>query len=273
MNELRAKLDDFIAHLQEQEKSLATMQSYKKDIEQLLDYAGDEPISKALVIAYKKEVLGNLAISTQNRKIISCNKFLRYAGLDDATVQNIRLQKNTTLDNVMSRSDYERCLRYAIKLDRPIAWHIMKTLAGTGIRIGELKHITIEAVKEGKAVIHHKGKVRVIPINKELAKLLKAYAKERGITKGIVFRTANDTPIDRNVIHKELKRIAGQARVNKSKVHAHAFRHLFAIAFLEAGNNITELADILGHSSLETTRIYTRTTTKDKAEKIAKLGL
>ncbi|GHV31002.1 hypothetical protein FACS189481_5850 [Clostridia bacterium] len=132
---------------------------------------------------------------------------------------------------------------------------------------------TVEAVKKGGACVNNKGKTREIPISPSLARILKGYIQKEGIVDGAIFRTRNNLPIGNPQINRELKRIAGKAKVNRSKIHPHNFRHLFAKTYMEKENNVVELADILGHSSLETTRIYTRTSTKEKAAKISRLGL
>lgn len=271
MQGLTEALQTFCDDLKRQERAKNTISSYETDIRQFIDFLQGREMGKACAVEYKKHIAG-LATSTQNRKLIALNKFFRYIGREDCTVKVIKIQRND-LDDVMSVSDYQRCLKYAQIMGKAKSWHIMKTLAGTGIRISELKYITIEAVKAGKALVDNKGKRRVIPISKELAKILKAYAKTENVATGPLFISASGKPLDRTYIHNELKSIAGRARVKKSRVHAHSFRHLFALAFLKAGNNIAELADILGHSSLETTRIYLRTSTEEKAAKMGALGL
>lgn len=265
--------NNFLLELQDNEKAKATLTAYRKDITQYLNTLDGKEPSLEATLKYKEHLTATATTSTTNRKLIAINKFLVYAGYDKAKVKLLKVQKASSLDNVISRADYERLLRWSEKLNKPVYWHIIKTLAGTGIRIGELQYITIEAVKAGVAEVNNKGKIRTIPIAKSLKKLLMDYAKAKGITKGSIFITSKGNPISEPQVFRALKQIAGQARVNKAKVHPHAFRHLFAISFLEAGYNITELADILGHNSLETTRIYTRTTTKDKANKMDTLKL
>jgi site-specific recombinase XerD len=158
---------------------------------------------------------------------------------------------------VISETDYNRLIRIAERLGRDKIKHIMETLAKTGIRINELQYITVEAIKKGFCEVQNKGKIRDIIISRGLAKSLKVYCKNNQITEGIIFKSRYGAPLDKAYIWRQLKHVAGQARVNKSKVHAHSFRHLFAKTYLRDGGNITHLADLLGHSSLETTRIYT----------------
>ena len=145
----------------------------------------------------------------------------------------------------------------------------METLVGTGIRIGELKFFTVEAMKEGHVIVDNKGSRRNIAMPKQVVQLLKRYCKKAGITSGVIFRTKRGKPITNSQLWVSLKRIAGAARVKKSKIHAHSFRHLFAINYLNRGGNILDLKEILGHKSLETTAIYTRTTTKELRRKMS----
>ena len=167
----------------------------------------------------------------------------------------------------MTLSDFERMLRYADKLNRPQARAIMETLAGTGIRFNELQFITLEAVKAGAATVQNKGAIRDVPLQ-PVKKILQNYCREQGITEGIIFRTRHGNPISNSQLSRELKKIAGAARVSKARIHPHGFRHLFAVNYLESGGDVMELKNILGHQSLDTTSIYTRLTAKQLGAKM-----
>lgn len=290
--ELKDKLQEYENELKEQEKAPKTIKAYISDIELFLDYVGDEQdIQKSDVISYKEKLKAeNRTPSTINRHIVSLNRFFKWAGADGiAGVKTVRTQTKTSLDGVMSVSDYERMLQAAISPGEQAqragkkpdlqAWAIMQTLANTGIRFNELQYFTVEALrsapKNGKNAItvSNKGKVREIPISKELQKLLKDYCSTKGITSGYIFGTKNGTPISNEQISRRLKAIAGYARISKKKIHPHGFRHLFGKTYMQEIGRLDELADILGHSNLSTTRIYSRTTSKEKADNINRLGL
>lgn len=285
LSAMKERLPEYLDALRQQEKSDSTIRKYQGDIERFFtwtegnaDQRGpQEEITKEDIISYKARLIENYKTSSVNNYLIILNKYLVWLEAGELKAGVIRQQRRNSLDNMMSRSDYERLLRYAKKLNRDKIYYIMRTLAGTGIRIEELKYITVEAVTKGKGSIqvNNKGKIRDIVIASDLCKELKQYCKANNIDGGIIFHNrAGDDLIDKAYVWRELKYIAGRARVNKSKVHAHSFRHLFAKTFMEAtGGNVVELADLLGHSSLETTRIYTRTTNREKRDKIAKLGL
>lgn len=285
---IQKSLSDYLSELRKDEKAEKTISKYERDIEKFFNWYAQEvtqeavqedtqeEITKETIIAYKEYLVKQYKTSSVNSYLIALNKFFSWMKLDELKIKVIKQQQKNSLDHVMSRSDYERLLRFAKKLNREKIYYIMRTLAGTGIRIEELKYITVEAVTKNKGYVQvdNKGKLRDIVIAPDLCKELRKYCKAEGITTGIIFHGRNRSElIDKSYIWREMKRIAGQARVNKDKVHAHSFRHLFARTFIDAGESVVELADILGHSSLETTRIYTRSSSKEKKDKIAKLGL
>jgi len=269
MNKIDELLASFLNELKENERSLRTIKKYSADICQFLtskNITTLESITKDILIAYKCDLVDSCKPSSVNNKIIIINKFLTFAGLENLKLKLLKLQKKTSLENVLSVSDYERLLKYAEKLNKTKTLYTMKVLANTGIRIDELKFITVEAFKQGYARVSNKGKIRDIIISKKLSKELKKYCTQAGIKTGVIFITSNNKPIDNSCIWRDLKYIAGQARVNKKRVHAHSFRHLFAKEFMSKVNNVVLLADILGHSSLETTRIYTKSSIKEQRD-------
>lgn len=275
--DLRNALEDFTSQMKNEEKAPGTIRLYRGQITRYLDWLEaheiEEPGQEDL-LAYKKEMQAEKSVSYTNNSLTILNKYMGFCGVD-AHAKQIKTQSKGSNNETLSRSDYERLLRWSKKMDKERLYLIMKTLAGTGIRIEELKYITVEAVQgRGAVTVTNKGKTREIIIGKELRKLLRKYCKDNDLTSGIIFHGRGDKPLDPSRIWRELKEVAGQARVKKSKVHAHSFRHLFASEYMKLdGASITELADLLGHSSLETTRIYTRTSTSDKAGTIARMGL
>lgn len=282
--ELRERLDAYLTELRDAEKSANTVKAYKADIEHFAQWAegrDGDTVTKADVVSYKESMRAEgAATSTINRKIISINKYLRWAGAADAAgAKQIKQQQRATLEDVISKADYERLLRAAIdppeqarkagiKPDVQL-WAIMQTIAGTGIRYNELQYFTAESLraarKTGTITVTNKGKERTIPVCKSLIKLLTDYCKDADITSGYIFGTRNGTPLRNEQVAKRLKRLAGYARINKSKVHPHSFRHLFAKEYMVKVGRLDKLQSILGHADIATTTIYTKATSKELA--------
>lgn len=212
--------------------------------------------------------------SSINTWIIELNKFLKWLKLNDLTIKKIKQQTKTSTEEVLNITDYKRLLRISKKNGYNQLYYIMKVLAMTGIRISELKYFTVENIKSNYIVAFNKGKERNIIVRQDLARELKKYCRENKIKSGYIFKGKNkDKMPSASTVWRQMKKVAGKSRVNKNKVHAHSFRHLFAQVFLnEYNNNITELADILGHNSLETTRLYTRSSNSQKKSKLEKLS-
>ncbi len=267
---MEKKLDEFLKELELRELSKRTLKKYKSDIMQMIKYLKIEKvkdITKEKVIEYKDYLIKTCQSASVNNKTTIINQFVTWLiGNETLKTKMVKIQKKNTTDKIISVSDYDRLIRMAEKLEKKNIMYLMKTLRGTGIRIDELKYITVEAVKKGSAKVFNKNKERDIILSKGLSKELKVYCKEQGITSGIIFRSKFGNILDKSYIWKEMKNIAGQARVSKIKVHAHSFRHLFAKDFLKESNNVLALADILGHSNLETTRIYTKGSIEEQRE-------
>lgn len=276
IEQMKAQLPRFLNELRLQEKSKNTLKKYKCDISKFFEFINDDSveITKSHVINFKSYLCsGIFKTSSINSYIIAINKYLKWLGLADLKVKIIKQQRKSSLEEVISRSDYKRLLRYAKRLGMIDIYYIMKVLASTGIRIDELKFITVESLKVSYIRVSNKGKEREITIPQELVRELKRYCSSAGIKSGYVFQSSiKDNIVCKSTVWRKMKKIAGRARVNKSKVHAHSFRHLFAKEFMNKYNNLAELADILGHNSLETTRIYTRSTSFEKRKKIEQLG-
>lgn len=231
--------------------------------------------------------------STVNSRLKTLNRFIEYLGYPEYKVDLVDDSTENVNDETLSELDYLRLLEYCDILNKPKMKLIIETLAGTGIRISELEFFTVENVKKAtrnkpKITVINKGKERDIIIPSKLRKSLLQYAKQNNITSGVIFRgkPLKDVNgellrdkngnliyklVDKAWIWRKLKYIAGQARVKKSKVHAHSFRHLFAIRYINEYKNLPELADLLGHESLETTRIYTAESSKAKQNKLDSL--
>lgn len=276
--ELYKYLDEWILDQQYQEYSINTLKQYKANVKKFIDWLDDDSIiDKSTTIRFK-EYLYSLEpkpkTTSLNTWIVELNKFLKFIGKPELTIKKIKMQTKVSNDEVLTIADYKRLLRFSKRLNMMQLYYIIKVLAMTGIRISELKYFTIENIKDNYIDGYNKGKERKIIIRQDLARELRKYARENHIKSGYIFRGAipNKMPVE-STIWRQLKKVAGKARVNKKKVHAHSFRHLFAQIFLETyPGNITELADILGHNSLETTRLYTRTSNNQKKNKMEQMN-
>lgn len=275
--ELLPKLDEWINEQTYQEYSNNTLNQYKANVLKFLNWLSDnENITKDTTIKYK-EYLYSLnprpKTSSINTWIIELNKFLKWLKLDDLTIKKIKQQTKNSNEEVLSISDYKRLLRISKSIGNMKLYYIMKVLAMTGIRISELKFFTVESIKSNYIPAFNKGKERNLIVRQDLARELRKYCRDNNIKTGCIFKGENQDKLVFSTIWRQMKRVSGKARVNKNKVHAHSFRHLFAQVFLEEySDNITELADILGHNSLETTRLYTRTSNAQKKSKLEKLN-
>ena len=257
-----------------EEKAENTLKKYKKNIQYFISYLNNAEINKDKTLEFKKHLIEKkFRTATINNYIVTVNKFLKYIGLKECTVKQIKQQQKSSLNEMLTVADYKRLLRFAKKYNRMDLYYIMKILAMTGIRISELEYFTVENLKTNYIDVQNKGKERVIVIRQDLIRELRKYCRSNGIRNGYIFRgEIKGKMINKSTIWRNMKMIAGKARVKKTKVHAHSFRHLFSKLYLEEHTgNITELADILGHNSLETTRIYTRTSTEEKRIKIEQI--
>lgn len=275
-NDLKNKLQEFILEQLEDEKSVNTLKKYQRNIEVFLDWLPEgNAIDKTIVIDFKRHLLEDLHFRTNtiNNYVVSINKFLHWCGIEDCKVKQLKKQHVTSNSEILSLADYKRLLRFAKRMDQDDTYLIMKILAMTGIRIEELSFFTVENVKSNYIKVRNKGKERSIIIRQDLAREIRQYCRNNNIKAGVIFYCqTKGKMMAKSTIWRRMKKIAGVAKVRKNKVHAHSFRHLFAKMFLEEYNgSIAELADILGHNSLETTRIYAKTTDEEKRKKLEKL--
>lgn len=242
----------------EDELSNNTISKYIRDAQAFENWLNGRDLTKTLTIQYKEQLKEKFKTSTVNNKIITLNKYLKFNDRAEETVKNIKVQA-TELDEVMSQNDYERIYRQAREKGTTRDLIMLDALYETGLRVSELQFLTVEANKQGYITVNNKGKIRNVPITKTLKKRLDQYIKEQGITTGTIILNPSGEPLSRYTVFNRLKWLGGQARVKKTKVYPHSIRHLFAKNWLARnGNNVLQLADILGHSSLETTRIYTK---------------
>lgn len=268
-------LEEFKKCLLEEEKSKNTIDKYIRDVKHFLEYAGEAEIEPQMIRAYKEQLLENYKVSSANSMLIALNHFLRFIGKPECCVRSCRQQRRIFIEEEreLSRKEYERLVLAAKNEGKHRLYHILQTIAGTGIRIGELKYITVEALKERRVQIHSKGKIRIIVLSGAVVQMLKEYCRRFKIRAGSIFVTKNGRPVDRRNIWAEMKALSAKAGILKSKVFPHNLRHLFAKCFYEKEKDLIRLADFLGHSSVETTRRYTMISSMAVCEKQLDLGL
>ena len=271
-----AIITTFIDHLIEEEKSSSTLEKYSRDIRSFQSFIGKTEVSKEVMIAYKQKLVHDgYAERSINSMIAAINSFFSYCGWYECRVKSIKLSPEIyrSEEKELSRKEYERLVSSAMQKGKEQLALILQTICATGIRISELKFITIEAVRRGEAKVHCKGKTRTIFLVKSLKKLLFDFARKQGIKTGTVFLSKIGKPINRTTVWREMKSLCKTAEVNPSKVFPHNLRHLFARVFYKTEKDIAKLADILGHSSINTTRIYLISTGKEHQRKMERLGL
>lgn len=268
-------INNFKIYLYEEERSDNTIEKYMRDIRFFREWLQDRSIDKSIVIEYKKELCERYAIKSVNSMLSSINAFFVFMGWYDLKVKTLKIQRRIFADKSkeLSKSDYERLLIAAKNKKNERLYYLMQTIAGTGLRVSEIKYVTCEAVRQGQAVINCKGKIRQIFLPKKLCQMLKKYVKSQNIKSGSVFVTRSGRPLDRYAIWKMLKDLCESAGVSKDKVFPHNFRHLFARTFYSLQKDIVRLADTLGHSSVETTRLYTMESGTEHIKQLQKLGL
>ncbi len=266
----------FADYLKYEERSKATISKYVHDITVFYVFmSGEQVITKEKVMEYKEYLGEQYKISSANSMLAALNKFLEWKNLKACQVKSFKCQKQIFSDQSreLDVKDYKRLITAAKKTGKNRLELIMQTICGTGIRVGELPYITVEAVLKGEAHVSGKGKHRVIFITSQLRKYLLKYCRRNGIKSGSVFITRNGRQIDRSNIWTEMKRLCEAAGVDPGKVFPHNFRHLFARVCYRKKKDIVYLADILGHSSIDTTRIYTISSGREHKKMLASLGL
>lgn len=264
----------FHAYLVEEERSPATIEKYLRDIRKFQQFAGEKPIAKELVVAYKRHLQEqNYAIRSINSMLAALNQFLQFLGLHECKVRQLRMQREIfcSEEKELSYGEYLRLLEAA--QSKPKISLILQTICATGIRVSELRHFTVGQVRKGTITVSCKSKLRTILLPGKLRKQLLKFAAEQKILRGSIFVTQNGHPLDRSYIWAEMKKLCGAAGVKASKVFPHNLRKLFARAFYKIEKDIAKLADILGHSSIETTRIYIMSTGIEHRRKMEQLKL
>lgn len=279
LTDFEKKLDEYIERLENNEQSRNTVIKYRGNISAFIGYlkthCGEE-INKDLFSDYKQYLIDEDYKKTSiNSYIIAINKYLRYLGLDDFCVKVLKMQQNTSIENVIELPEYRKLVDFLSKKRNRTTYLIVRTLASTGIRVGELRFLTVDALKDGGCMeVTNKNKTRQVLFPDGITRELLEYCNEKEIHDGIVFYGKDHTKgLHPSSIWRRLKTAAIQAQIDENKTFPHNLRHLFAKTYLETYGNIFDLADLLGHESINTTRIYNRKSKGERREKLNQMGL
>ena len=267
-------VEGFRRELLRREYSRGTAESYVRAVRAFARWSGGA-VDRGLVLTWKVQLTARYAPATVNAMLAGINRFFAFMGWPECKVKALRLQRRSfrEAERELDREEYRTLVRTARTLGRERLALVMETICATGIRVGEVPYITVEALRRGKAVVALKGKVRTILLPEKLCKKLLKYVKRQKITSGEVFLTGGGKRLSRVQIWAEMKRLCRAAGVAADKVFPHNLRHLFARTFYRACQDVVKLADILGHSSIETTRIYLLTTGTEHLRRLERLGL
>ena len=269
------RIKSFKDYLINEEKATATVNKYLHDIDEFQVWLSEQELSKMMVLEYKAYLCEHYAPASVNAALSSLNSFFKFTEWYDLKVKNLKIQKQifVSTDKELTKAEYERLLEAAKDKKNERLYLLMQTICSTGIRVSEVRYVTVESVARGIAEINCEGKRRQVFMPKQLCQILKQYIKEQKIKSGAVFVTRNGNPLDRSNIWSDMKKLCKAANVSEKKVFPHNLRHLFARTYYSLQKDIVRLADILGHSSVNTTRIYTMETGEIHRKQIQKLGL
>ena len=268
-------INDYKNYLVNEEKGEITIEKYIRDINAFNAWINCGELSKSKVLEYKSKLVEEYAPATVNSVLSSLNGFFKYNEWYELQVKSLKIQRRMfcKTEKELSKDEYDRLLKAALDKKNDRLYLIMQTICSMGLRVSELRFITAESIRKGEAVVKLKGKIRTVFIPPELAKMLRVYMREKSISTGSIFVTKTGKPIDRHTIWKCMKELCEMAGVSKEKVFPHNLRHLFARTYYSLQKDIVRLADILGHSSVNTTRMYTIENGDVHRKQMEKLGL
>jgi len=267
-------LETYRQKLVREEKSAATVEKYLRDVRAFFAFAGQSVLTKELAMSYKRLLVEEgYAVRSVNSMLGSVNSLLEFMGCSECRVKSIRQQRQIYCaeEKELTKPEYLRLL--AAAKEKPQLRLVMETICSTGIRVSELRYFTVEAVERGEVIVNCKAKTRAILLPKKLKKMLLDYARKNDIRAGAVFTTRSGKPLNRSNIWRQMKQLCEASRVKASKIFPHNLRKLFARTFYGIEKDIAKLADILGHSCIDTTRIYIMSTGIEHRKKIERLGL
>lgn len=263
-------------HLGREERAAGTVEKYLRDLRAFAAWVSGRPVTKELALEWKKELLcAGYVPATVNAKLSALNGLFRFLGWEECRVKFLKLQRRVFRDQSreMDRSEYRRLLETAQSAGQHRLGLLMEAICATGIRVSEVRYLTVEAARAGRAEVSLKGKIRTILLPDKLCRKLLKYAKKQKTASGEIFLTKSGKSLSRCQIWREMKALCQRAGVAATKVFPHNLRHLFAATFYRASKDIARLADVLGHSSIETTRIYLLTSSAEHAKQLERLGL
>lgn len=266
----------FQQHLAEEERELGTIEKYMREVKKFALWQGRRKVTKETVSEWKEQLrTAGYKPETVNGKLSAVNKFLSCMGWGECCVKYLKIQRRLfrSTGRELTKDEYTRLVETAQSLGKTRLALLIETICATGIRVSEVKYITAEALRAGRADISLKGKIRTVLLPGKLCRKLQKYAKKQKITSGEIFLTRSGKGVSRRQIWAEMKALCKQARVAPSKVFPHNLRHLFARTFYQASRDVAKLADVLGHSSIETTRIYLISTGAEHVRQLDRLGL
>lgn len=268
-------IEKYREYLLQEEKAQATIEKYIRDVLAFTNWLSGRSVEKSVVLEYKKTLIENYAPKSINSIISSLNNFFNYNEWFKCKIKAVKIQKQifARQDRELTKEEYERLLKAAKDKNNERLYFLMQTICSTGIRISELKYITVSAVKSGKAEINCKGKMRTVFLPSKLCKMLEDYIQKNKIAEGSVFVTKSGKSLDRSNVWSDMRKLCESAGVSKEKVFPHNLRHLFARTYYSLKRDIVRLADTLGHSNVNTTRIYTMETGAVHKKQIEELGL
>lgn len=272
---LTEQIEAYLEKLAAAERSAATLSKYRRDLRSFAAFMGERQLDKTAVVAYKETLTARYAASSVNSMLAAVNGLLAFMERHDCRVRPLKTQRKAFLppDRELTRKDYLRLLYVASGRRNSRVYLLLQTLGATGIRISELCYITVEAARAGRASVRLKGKTRVVFLPRSLCSALLRYAESKHLTGGPVFITRYGLPMDRSNIWNTMKRLCRSAGVDPHKVFPHNLRHLFARTYYDTDRDLAHLADLLGHSSVDTTRIYTATSGEEQEKRVNALGL
>jgi len=271
----KKELERYKNYLLEEEKSSATITKYLHDLCEFSMWLGERKFDKKDVVEYKGLLCEKYAPASVNACLSSLNGFFTFMEWFELKVKNLKIQKQifASSDKEITKEEYERLLQAAKSKSNERLFLLMQTICSTGIRVSEVRFVTAEAVRSGVAVINCKGKCRQVFLPRQLCQMLKKYLSVHKIKSGPVFVTRTGKPLDRSNIWADMKKLCQDAKVSEKKVFPHNLRHLFARTYYNLQKDVVRLADILGHSSINTTRIYTMESGEIHRKQIQRLGL
>lgn len=268
-------LREFRAYLESEERSAGTVEKYVRDVRSLERWLSGAAAEKERIAQWRDALLKDHKPGTVNSMLASVNAYLRFVGAEEQRVKTLRVQRRMfrAPERELTRAEYERLVRTAQAKGKARLALMLETICGTGIRVSELRYITVEAARAGRAEISLKGKIRTILLPGKLCRKLKKYAEKQKTVSGEIFLTRNGRPLSRKQIWAEMKALCASAGVEASKVFPHNLRHLFACTYYRSCKDVVQLADILGHSSIETTRVYLISSGAEHKKRMERLRL